>query len=221
MGIGPKKETVGCGWMDAGVELQKGLKVVRRGTVGGEGRGGGGMDGEGRYFQRATLLEWQLVAMEISPKHLRAPGFDGTGGAGRWGSEPRQPIGAVQTPLTHFPHAESQHLQGYTTVSPLPPLSVAPKMKKKNKGRKWTDVKMSTGLIGTNAEAYLSTEPCFEKKRTIQWRYIINCVMVTDLVILGTQSAGMLCVLSHINTTSRKKNLLVALAKHVAPPEAH
>lgn len=46
--------------------------------------------------------------------------------------------------------------------------------------------------------------------------------METDLAILGTQSAGMLCVFSHINTTRlQKNNLSVALAKHAAPPEAH
>lgn len=105
-------------------------KGMKGGAEGYSGRGGGGgRDGEGRFFQRAALLEWQLVAMETSPKRLRAPGFDGTGGARRWGSGPRQPIGAAQTPPTHFPHAESRHLQGYTTASPPPPPS-HPKNKK-------------------------------------------------------------------------------------------
>lgn len=46
--------------------------------------------------------------------------------------------------------------------------------------------------------------------------------METDLAILGTQSAGMLCVFPHINTTRlQKNNLSAVLAKHAAPPEAH
>lgn len=85
---------------------------------------GGGGDEEGRYFLRAALLEWQLVAMETSPKRLRASGFDGMGGARRWGSLLCQPIRAVQTPATHFPHAVYRHLQGYTTATP--PLSSRP-----------------------------------------------------------------------------------------------